>query len=39
MSSMQHESDLVLREDSLTRVTTGLVELRFLQRWFLRPFD
>ena len=27
MSSMRHESDLVLREDSLTRVTTGLVQL------------
>lgn len=27
MSSMRHESDLVLREDSLTGVTTGLVHL------------
>ena len=27
MSSMRHESDLVLREDSLTRATTGLVHL------------
>ena len=27
MSSMRHGSDLVLREDSLTRVTTGRVQL------------
>ena len=27
MSSMRHESDLVLREDSLTRATTSLVQL------------
>ena len=27
MSSMRHESDIALLEDSLTRATTGLVQL------------